>query len=147
MADNSKRFPAITAKNWFALRKLFKRKIPVSVTNLLVATELNMSQDSARANVVGPLKLTGLIDKEGKPTPLATRWRDDEQYADVCHEIREAIYPDELTTIAPDGNTPQTKVEAWIANKFGIGQSAASKQAMFYFICFYLALIWLRRLS
>jgi hypothetical protein len=134
MADEQKSLPFIGTKNWFAVRRMFKRRIPPQVTYSLIAADLSMSEQSARANVVGGLRLIGLIDKDDKPTPLAIRWRDDEQYAAVCHEIREAVYPDELLTIAPDASTPQSKVENWIANKLRVGESAASKQAAFYML-------------
>lgn len=134
MADNKRSFPFIAAKNWFALRRQFARTVPQQAGVSYVASVLNMSEESARANVVGSLKIVGLIDKDAKPTQLAYRWRDDEEYPKVCQEIREAIYPEELLAIAPDANTPQDRIERWFANTQGVGASAAQKYATFYLL-------------
>lgn len=134
MADEKKTLPFMSAKNWFALRKQFSRTVPPLVTNSYVASILNMGEDSARANVVAALKITGLIDKDNKPTQLAYRWRDDEQYPEVCEEIRQAVYPEELKAIAPDTHTPQDRVEKWLANKLQVGESSAKKLASFYML-------------
>jgi len=134
MVDDKKTLPVISSKNWFAVRKKFRTSIPKEVTPSLVAGWLNTSEGSARANVVAALKQTGIIDKNGKPTDLTTRWRDDDQYKAVCSEIRATIYPQELLDLAPDATSGRVMVERWLANTFGVGDSAASKQAMFYLL-------------
>lgn len=133
MADEKKStYPSISKKNWFALRKQFIRSVPSVAGPSYVKNVLDMStEDSARANVVNGLKLVGLIDKDNKPTKLALRWRDDSQYKDVCEEIRQNAYPDELKEIAPDLETPIDRVEKWFVST-GEGISAAQKHAAFY---------------
>lgn len=134
MADEKKTLPFMTAKNWFALRRQLIRAIPGNVTYSYIASVLNMSEESARANVASALRITGIIDKDSKPTELARRWRDDDQYPDVCQEIRQTIYPEELRVIAPDANTPQERIEKWLASKLGVGASSAKKLASFYLL-------------
>ncbi|MDX2137028.1 MAG: DUF5343 domain-containing protein [Chloroflexota bacterium] len=134
MADSNKSYPAIAPKNWFALRREFLRTVPNRVTLSYVASVLNIKEDSARANVVGPMRIVGLIDDSGKPTDLAYRWRDDTQYASVCQEILDQIYDDELRALAPDASTPIERVSRWFISKRGLGESAAGKNANFYFL-------------
>lgn len=38
------------------------------------------------------LKVAKIIDQDGKTLERAKQWRDDDQYAKVCEEIRSDIY-------------------------------------------------------
>ena len=126
-------YPVINAVRWWTVRKSFKRTIPDTVTSGYLSSILNVSPDSAQ-NIISPLKRVGLIDNDGTPTDLAKRWRDDEQYASVCEEIRKAIYPSELLAAFPDADVPREKVERWFANKTGFGTSQVSSMAFFYLL-------------
>jgi hypothetical protein len=134
MADEKKTYPAISVKNWFVLRRKFRSSIPTTVTPSLVAGWLGIGEESARANVIGALKQTGIIDKDGKPTERAKLWREDDQYLTLCDEIRREIYPQELLDLAPDATTGKETVQRWFAMTLGVGESAASKQAAFYLL-------------
>ncbi|MES2405496.1 MAG: DUF5343 domain-containing protein [Pseudomonadota bacterium] len=89
MADK-KSYPKIPRNNWFLLRDKFKQRTPEKVSPSYVATALGMSEASASANIIPPLKTFGLIDDDGKPTDLAFEWRDDEKYPEVCKTILRA---------------------------------------------------------
>jgi hypothetical protein len=81
---------------------------------------------------VPQLRVVGLIDETGKPTPLANEWRDDETYAAACEKILKAVYPRELMDALPPPNPDQGATERWFSRTLGIGQSAATKMAAFY---------------
>src|SRR5437016_5962199 len=113
--------------HWWGLRRKFRAAIPREVTNTYLAAALGMGENSAAANITPTFKSTGIIDKEGKPTDLAVRWRDAGQYPAVCNEIRKAVYPQELLDLAPDGTAGRQVVQAWFSNHTGFGESGASK--------------------
>lgn len=132
MAEESKRsFPSMPAKHWWALRDQFKRSIPTQVDAGYVASVLGMAESSARANVLPSLRATGLIGGDGKPTQRAVRWRDDHHYGEVCEEMRNDLYPDQLVEIAPTADD-RPAAERWFANNTGAGQSAVFKMTSFY---------------
>ncbi len=81
-------YPKISRKLWWLLRERFKKTIPTVVTPTLVNSLAPMADASARSNVISPLRELGLLDEDNKPTEWATRWRHDDDYAAVCHEIR-----------------------------------------------------------
>jgi len=127
-------YPTIPTKQWWGLRNKFKQSIPPNVTQGYLAATLNMSEDSAKANVLPALKTLKIIDQDGKPLERAKLWRDDEQYSSVCDEIRQEIYPSELTHALPPPTPNRESVERWIANKTGAGESAAGKMASLYLL-------------
>lgn len=120
--------------HWWALRDKFKQSMPGVVTDSYLAAALNMQARSARANVLPYLKDIGLIDDEGKTQDLAKAWRDDHQYLNVCKQIRDAIYPDELFSAAPAPSTDRAAAERWFANHTGAGTSAVRRMTQFYAI-------------
>ena len=132
MAKNENSFPTIIEKNWWALRTKFKQSIPGVVTAGYLATVLNVTEMSARANVFPWLRSLGLIDEDSKPTNLATRWRDDDSYAEVCREIITKTYPQELVDAIDDPSNNYETVKKWFANKMGAGESSARKLAKTY---------------
>lgn len=135
MADNEKRkYPNMPVGQWWALRKRFRSSIPKDVSPSYLAAALNMTVDSAKANILPSLRLTGLIDEDGKPTDRAVKWRDDAQYAKVCETIRSEVYPQELLDLAPDSSTSRQTIESWFANHTGFGNAAAKKLAVFYML-------------
>ena len=118
--------------HWWSLREKFKHSIPGIVTANYLATVLNMKVQSANDNVLIPLKTLGLVDNEGKTQELSKRWRDDEQYPEVCKEIREAIYPNEIRTAFPSPNEDRESVERWFANDTGKGITAVRRMVPIY---------------
>lgn len=137
MAETKKdNFPSMSEANWWALRKRFIRTLPTGgVTSEYVSSVLgNMTPESARANVIRPLKAVGLIDEQNKPTDLASRWRHDEEYQAVCEEIRNTVYPQGLLDAFPDADADPVAVQNWFARNSGVGIDAARKMARFYLL-------------
>ncbi len=135
MANEEKiTYPSIPAKQWWVLRSKFRQSIPPSVTPGYLAAALGMTEASAKANVLPALVAFKIIDQDGKPTERAKQWRDDEQYAGVCEQIRQEIYPSELVHALPPPSPNRESVERWIANKTGVGQVAARKLALTYLL-------------
>jgi hypothetical protein len=91
-----------------------------------------MTPQSATVNVIRPLRAVGLIDEENRPTERARHWRDDNQYADVCNEIRHAVYPEELLDLFPGPEVDRSQAERWFANHTGQGQTAVQHMARFF---------------
>lgn len=132
MSDLQNTFPILPERWWWALRTRFQQTIPNSVTSNYVSTVLDVGQSTAAKIAVPALRKVGLIDKTGKPTSLAIRWRDDSQYADVCKEMLQNLYPQELLHAIPQPGEDRSKVERWFANTTGAGRSAVVKMASFY---------------
>jgi len=133
MAEEKKSYPKIPRNNWFLLREKFKHRTPEKVSPSYVATALEMSEASASANIIPPLRAFGLIDDEGRPTDLAYDWRDDDKYSDVCKTIFEAVYPQELRDLFHDPSSINVKgIESWFARQMRSGAAAAKKSAAAY---------------
>jgi hypothetical protein len=133
MADEGRKgFPMMATTHWWSLRKKFRAAIPRDVTPTYLASALGMNANSARTNILPSLRQTGIVDKDGKPTDLAVRWRDDTQYSTVCEDIRKSTYPQELLDLAPDSSTSRGVIQSWFANHTGAGESGAQKMTAFY---------------
>ncbi len=134
MSDNvSGGYPAIPAKAWWELRSRFKKSIPGGEVNAaFVGTVLSMQDNSALNNVVRPLQRIGLLDESGKVTPLGRRWREDDEYADVCGEIISAVYPQALLDVSPPEDFNSSAATSWFSKTTGGGESAVGKQVSFY---------------
>jgi hypothetical protein len=130
--ESRKGYPYMSTSSWWALRKRFKGTMPGKVTATYLASALDMSQTSAQANVLPSLRTVKIIDDEGKPTDLAVRWRDDDEYAKVCKEIRDKVYPQELRALASDASADRAVVERWLASNTRTGESMVGKMASFY---------------
>jgi hypothetical protein len=132
MAQEKSSFPMMPIKQWWALRKKFRATLPGSVTPSYLASTLGISEDSGRNNIMPALKKAGIINEEGTPAERANRWRDDAQYANVCNEIRQEVYPRELLDIASDDSANRAQVESWFANVTAAGENAVGKMTAFY---------------
>jgi len=130
--EQKETYPVIPAKHWWALRKRFQQSIPSAVTPGFLATTLHMKEQSAKTNIVPSLVMMEIIDQEGKPTDRAVRWRDDVEYSEVCHEIRNDLYPQELLDAIPGPSIDRPAVERWFATRTGVGQAAARRFAVVY---------------
>lgn len=131
MADQKDDYPKMPTKQWWVLRNRFRQSIPGTVTTSYLATVLDMEEISAEKNVLPALKRIGLIDQDGKPQEIAKRWRDDEEYPQVCEEIKVAVYPPELLDAVPDPINNRTAAIRWFS-KSGAGKSLVSKRVAFY---------------
>ncbi|MCU0352469.1 MAG: DUF5343 domain-containing protein [Cytophagales bacterium] len=124
-------YPKLSVTNWWALRKKFQSNPNIKITPGFLAMHFEMGEDSARTNVIPPLRAIGFIDDDGKPTDLAYDWRDDERYAEVCAAIRRTVYPQELNDAVIDP-ADRVKVENWFKHKARVGEASARKMAAFY---------------
>jgi hypothetical protein len=112
MAENgSVSYPQMPAGNWWTMRQRFIQSIPANVTGSYLAAVLSMTERSATDNVLRPLKKADLVDQENKATERANRWRDDDQYAQVCEVIRKDVYPQELLDAFPGPDVDRSAVE------------------------------------
>lgn len=126
MATSPQTYPKISRRNWWLLRERFKKSVPTAVTPTFVNSVSPMADASARANVILPLRELGLLDDAWKPTKLAERWRHDDEYGAVCHEIRAFIYPPELVEAFPDPDASRREaIKSWFMKVGHVGESAA----------------------
>ena len=125
-------YPMLPVSHWWGLRSKFKQSIPGTVTASYLAAALNMQERSARANILPYLQQLGIIDDEGKTLDRAREWRDDAQYADVCKQMREEVYPDDLLDAVPDPGTDRDVASRWFANATGAGINAVRKMTALY---------------
>lgn len=128
-SDKTKGFPKISPQNWFALRDKFNQKVPGEVTASYVATALGMEQNSARSNVVAPLRSFGIINEDGTPLARAYDWRDDSKYREVCHAILNELYPQELLDLFPGPEVSSDALVSWFMRNAKVGQPAARMYA------------------
>lgn len=135
MAATAVTYPKISKKSWFLVRDRLKKSLPSAITPTLVISLSHMEEGSARSNVINPLRELGLIDDKYKPTNLAERWRHDEDYAAVCHEIRSTIYPQELIEAFPDADSSKKgSIKNWFMKMGQVGEPAAKMYADTYIL-------------
>jgi len=128
-------YPKISKKLWWLLRSRFKKTIPTVVTPTFVNSLAPMTDASARANVISPLRELGLLGEDNKPTDWAARWRHDDEYAEVCHEIRKKTYPAELVEAFPEPDANQKEhIKSWFMKVGHVGDSAARMYADTYLL-------------
>lgn len=126
MATETRTYPKISRKSWFLVRDRLKKSIPTAITPTLITSLSHMEDASARSNVINPLRELKLVDEENKPTALAERWRHDDDYAQVCTEIRENTYPKDLIEAfpAPDVSNKEA-IKRWFMKAGQVGEKAA----------------------
>lgn len=134
MADEKKTYPQMPVKHWWTIREKFKSSIPANVTDSYLASILNMEKVSAQTNILPTLKQIGLIEEDGKTTELAKKWRDDQDYPNVCKNIINKIYPQELLDAFSDPVSEREKVYRWFSLHTGNGDTAVNKMLAFYFL-------------
>ncbi len=132
MSDNERSsYPMLPEANWWALRTKFQNSIPNIVTRTYLETTLNLGESAAK-NVLRALRGLKLVDEKNSPTERAERWRHDDTYREVCQEILEEIYPDELRSAIPNPSSEMEGAKRWFARKTGGGASASLKMASLY---------------
>lgn len=135
MAGAELSFPKIASANWWALREQFKKKVPATVGPSYLSSVLGeMSDSSAKSNLITPLRKVGLLDDEGRPTDLAFDWRDDDKYPAVCKKILESCYPEEVRDIFDSVDCDIGKLKSWFMNHVRCGEPAAKMFSRFYLI-------------
>lgn len=134
MAEQPASFPMISERNWWAIRDKFKAALPTTVTPNYIKTLLSLSSDaSASSNVILPMKRIGLLDSDGKPTPLANDWRLDHKYKEVCDTIVKDVYDGELLDLFPDQEVDRSTAKNWFMGR-GVGEGAADKMVALFIL-------------
>lgn len=126
-------YPKVPAKAWTVLRAKASTAPSTKFTASAVAALLDMANpDSARTNIVSPLRKLGLIEEEGALTARGNKWRNDATYAEACQEIIDEIYPSELSALTNDSGAPdRSRVMTWLQHT-GLGDSNARQMAATY---------------
>ena len=128
-------YPKISKKIWMLLRARFVKTLPSSVGVDYIVSTSDMGEDSARSNVLRPLRDLKIIDELGKPTEFAERWRHDDEYKAVCHEIRAQIYPSSLLESYADGDPEQRDgIKKWFMKNAKVGDAAGKMFADTYIL-------------
>lgn len=131
MADR-KSYPSIPERNWWELRRRFLSRPPKGEVTAAYLSDVLGIQEKAAANLLPSLRVVGLIDDAGKPTPRASKWRDDEQYTEVTREIIAEVYPQGLLDAAPPDHPEVATAQRWFLRETGTGQARANMLAAFY---------------
>lgn len=124
-------YPRINEAVWWKLRNSFRGRLPGVVDEAYLHGVLGYNEASART-LMTQLKRVGIINDEGKPTDLANRWRHDDQYAAVCEEIVDSVYPPGLRDAFHDPSDSRDAVASYIAHATRAGEDTAQGQAKFY---------------
>ncbi|MDM0074430.1 DUF5343 domain-containing protein [Variovorax sp. J2P1-59] len=128
-------YPKISKRIWVLLRARFAKAMPTAVGPDYVTSTSDMTDASARSNVLSPLRDLGILDKDNKPTDLAERWRHDDEYAAVCKEIRAATYPQALIEAYPEGDASQKEgIKKWFMKNSKVGETAGKMFADTYML-------------
>lgn len=131
MADKN-RYPQIPSTVWWGVRAVFQRSPSATVDERLLGVQLGVQEAAARA-YLNELRGVGILNEEGKASPLALKWRLDGTYAEAVSELVEAVYPEQLVHLAPPGEAERQKVVAWFQHE-GLGQGAAGNKAATYML-------------
>jgi Family of unknown function (DUF5343) len=135
MATEAKTYPKISKKIWWLFRGRLAKSMPTVVTPTLVSSMAEMTEGSARSNVIAPLRELGLLDKDNKPTALAERLRHDDDYKEVCLAIRKQVYPTDLIEAFSDAQPEQKDAIAkWFMKVGKVGDAAAKMYADTYIL-------------
>jgi hypothetical protein len=132
MAERKRTFPILPAKWWWGLRDKLKQSVPNFVNAAYLAATLNIGEETAAKIALPAFRKIGIIDESGKPTERAIAWRDDEQYSNVCKDIKSEIYPEDILEALPSPKENRPAAERWFANRTKAGQSAVTKMVSFY---------------
>lgn len=125
-------YPRLSAKAWWKIRQRFQQSVPSAVTAGYLAGLFDCSEASASSNYLRPLKLLGLVGEDNKATERAMRWRNDDDYLEVCNEIMEATYPAELRESQPCPEPDKSAVKSWFSRTTGQGNDAVEQMAALY---------------
>lgn len=131
MADKT-RHPQIPSTVWWGVRSILQRKPNATIDERLLGVQLQVQEAAARAYIT-ELRAVGIINEDGKATPLAHKWRLDDSYADAVDQLIQDTYPESLIQVAPPGEAERQKVVSWFQRE-GLGQGAAGNKAATYLL-------------
>jgi hypothetical protein len=128
-------YPKVSRKIWWLLRERFKKTVPSAVSPTYVNSVSQMNDASALSNVIRPMRMLGLLDEENHPTELAIKWRHDDEYANVCKQIRDQVYPPDLVEAFPEADMAHKEtIKNWFMKAGHVGEAAARMFADTYIL-------------
>lgn len=133
MTDGKYKFPQIPATVWWGLKEKFLQKVPAKVDETYIAAQLGVQPTAARA-YLSELKSIGLLDNDGKPAPIAKKWRMDATYREACDELLKQAYPIDLLEFSHPSQGERDKVVDWIMHAADLGSGSAKNKAATYFM-------------
>ncbi|GLK83677.1 hypothetical protein GCM10017653_17460 [Ancylobacter defluvii] len=131
MADKSG-YPQIPSTVWWGVRSILDRSPKMTINERTLGVELNVQEAAAR-QYVAELRKVGLLNDDGKATPLAEKWRHDDTYGEAVDEILRNAYPEGLIGVAPRGYADRQKVVSWFTRE-GLGSGTAGNKAATYLL-------------
>jgi hypothetical protein len=131
MADKPS-FPQIPTTVWWGLRQSLRRAPNATVDEGFLAVNLGVQPAAAR-QYLAELKRVALLTDDGRATPLAMKWRNDESYREAADEIVRSVYPQSLLDVAPPGEADRNRTTAWFMHN-GLGEGTAKNKASTYLL-------------
>jgi hypothetical protein len=131
MADKNS-YPQIPATVWWGMRGILQRTPSATIDERFLSVHLSVQEAAARQYLT-ELKRVGILTDEGKATPVAGRWRNDETYWSAVQEILKATYPPGLLQVAPPEDAERHRVTSWFAHE-GLGSGTAGNKAATYIL-------------
>jgi hypothetical protein len=129
MADKNS-YPQIPATVWWGLRGILQRNPSATIDERFLGIHLDVQEVAAR-QYLSELKRVGILTDEGKATPIAGRWRNDETYWSAVQEILKAVYPSGLLQVVPPEDADRQKAVSWFTHE-GLGSGTAGNKAATY---------------
>jgi hypothetical protein len=125
-------FPQIPSTVWWGTRNLLKKAPSAKLDEAALSAHLGV-QPAASRQYVAELRRAGILDDEGKATPAALQWRNDETYKSAVEAIARGAYPESLLSIAPPGEADRQVVVNWFLHH-RLGEGAAKNKAATYLL-------------
>jgi|GEM_PF-594981 len=129
MADKNS-YPQIPATVWWGLRGILQRTPSATIDERFLGVHLEVQEVAAR-QYLSELRRVGLLTDDGKATPVAGRWRNDETYWPAVQEILKSAYPAGLLQVAPPEDADRQKAVSWFTHE-GLGSGTAGNKAATY---------------
>lgn len=131
MADQN-RYPQIPGTVWWGVRSILQKTPAATFDERFLSVSLDVQEVAAR-QYIAELKAVGILNEEGKATPLALKWRIDDTYSEAVDELVAGAYPEGLRNIAQQGELDRQQIVNWFL-KAGLGQGAAGNKAATYLL-------------
>lgn len=131
MADKPN-YPQIPSTVWWGMRTSLRKSPNATVDDGFLAVNLGVQPAAAR-QYLAELKRVGILTDEGRATPLAMKWRNDETYREAADEIVRSCYPQSLLDVAPPGEADRAKVISWFMLN-GLGEGTARNKTSAYML-------------
>ena len=127
-------YPAMSAKNYWALRKKFQRSIPDEVTAASIASSLDIKTATVKESILPALQKMKLISANGTPKSLMTSWTDDDKYESACKDICEDVYPSSVRNLGYKTKTDQRSILSWFKKNSDATETKAKQMMAIYLL-------------